>query len=125
MIGTMIGKVRVTTENDLPALGKFLVRAYNFEPSDFHFDPRLLEWKYLYPRAGWQGGRSYLLERDGDIVAHAGICPVSLRLPTGKDVDSLTIMDWAADSTVPLAGLTLFRKLMGMAATSFIIRGLP
>src|ERR1700716_3679102 len=92
----MIGTLRAATENDLPALAKFLIRAYNFEPSDFHFEPRLLEWKYLYPRAGWQGGRSYLLERDGNIVAHAGICPVSFCLPPGQVVNRLTIMDWAA-----------------------------
>ena len=121
----MIGTLRAAKQNDLPALAQFLVRVYKFEPSDFHFDPRLLEWKYLYPRDGWQGGRSYLLERGGNIVAHAGICPVSFRLPTGKVVNSLTIMDWAADSTVPLAGITLFRKLMAMAPTTFIIGGAP
>jgi hypothetical protein len=125
MIGPMIRTMRATEQNDLPGLAKFLVRAYKSEPSDFHFDPRLLEWKYLYPRAGWQGGRSYLLEKDGNIVAHAGVGPASFRLPTGQVVDSLTIMDWAADSTVPLAGITLFRKLMGMAPTTFIIGGAP
>jgi len=121
----MIATIRATDHKDLPALSKFLVRLYKFEPSDFHFDPQLLEWKYLYPRAGWQGGRSYLLERDGNIVAHAGVGPASFRLPTGQVVNSLTIMDWAADSTVPLAGITLFRKLMGMAPTVFIIGGAP
>jgi len=125
MIGTMIGTLRTAKQNDLPALAKFLVRAYKFEPSDFHFDPRLLEWKYLYPRTGWQGGRSYLLERDGNIVAHAGVGPLVFHLPTGQVVNSLTIMDWAADSTVPLAGITLFRKLMEMAPTTFIIGGAP
>jgi hypothetical protein len=54
----MIATIRATDHKDLPALSKFLVRAYKFEPSDFHFDPRLLEWKYLYPRAAWQGSHS-------------------------------------------------------------------
>ncbi len=121
----MIAAIRATDHKDLPALAEFLIRVYKFEPSDFHFNPRLLEWKYLYPRAGWQGSRSYLLERDGNIVAHAGVGPASFRLPTRQVVNSLTIMDWAADSTVPLAGITLFRKLMGMAPTAFIIGGAP
>jgi hypothetical protein len=121
----MLGKLRVTTENDLPGLGKFLVRAYNFDPPDFRLDPRQLEWKYLYPRDGWQGGRSYLLERDGNIIAHAGICPVSFRLGTGRTVSGLTIMDWAADSTIAGLGFMLYRKLMGMAPTSFVIWGAP
>lgn len=121
----MIGKLRATEHVDLPALAKFLARIYRFEPSDVHADPRLLEWKYLYPRASWQGGRSYLLEREGNIVAHAGICPVSFRLPTGQTVSSLTILDWAADPKIPGAGIMIYRKLMGMADTSFVIGGAP
>jgi hypothetical protein len=121
----MSATLRATEQHDLPALATFLVRVYKFEPSDFHTDQQLLQWKYLYPRPGWQGGRSYLIERDGDIVAHAGVSPMSFRLPTGQVVSSLTIMDWAADSTMPGVGVMLLRKLMGMAPTSFIIGGAP
>jgi hypothetical protein len=119
----MIGTLRVTEPNDLRSLAAFLARVYKFEPSDFHADPRLLEWKYLYPRASWQGGRSYLLERDGNIVAHGGVCPVSFRLPSGQIVSSLTIVDWAADPLNPGVGISLYRKLMEMAPTSFVIGG--
>ena len=121
----MSGILRATGQNDLRALARFLVRVYKFEPSDFHFDPRLLEWKYLYPRSAWQGSRSYLIERDGNIVAHGGICPVSFRLPTGEIVSGLTILDWAADSTIPGLGVTLYRKLMQMAPVSFVLGGAP
>ena len=114
----MIATIRATDHKDLPALSKFLVRAYNFEPSDFHFDPRLLEWKYLYPRAARQGSRSYLFERSGEIVAHGGICAVSFRLPTGRIVSGHVIVDWAADSRMPGLGVMLDRKLMQTASTS-------
>jgi hypothetical protein len=63
--GTMTGTLRAAKQDDLPALSKFLVRAYKFEPADFHFDPQLLEWKYLYPRTGWQGGRSSCWKEEG------------------------------------------------------------
>jgi len=119
----MTGTFRAAEQKDLRALAKFLARVYKFEPSDSHADPGLLEWKYLYPRAGWQGGRSYLLERDGDIVGHAGVCPVSFRLPAGQIVSSLTIVDWAADPLSPGVGVSLYRKLMEMAPTSFVIGG--
>jgi Acetyltransferase (GNAT) domain len=121
----MSGILRATERNDLPALAKFLVRVYKFEPSDFHADPRLLEWKYLYPRAGWEGGRSYILERDGSIAAHGGVCPVSFRLPTGQTVRGHVICDWAADSTMPGLGVMMYRKLMQTAPTSFAIGGAP
>src|SRR6202795_4232006 len=105
----MIAAIRATDHKDLPTLAKLLVRVYKFEPSDFHFDPRLLEWKYLYPRAGWQGSRSYLLEKNGNIVAYTGVGSVSFRLPTGQLVNSLTIIYWGADSTVRVtADMSLF-----------------
>lgn len=121
----MSGTFRATEPNDLPALSKFLVRAFEFEPTDFHFNPRLLEWKYLYPRANWQGSRSYIFERDGNIVAHGGVCPVSFRLPSGEVVSSHVIVDWAADSTTPGLGVMMYRKLMQTASTSFAIGGAP
>ena len=114
----MIATIRATDHKDLPALSKFLVRGYKFEPSDFHCDPRLLEWKYLSPRAAWQGSRSCLFERSGEIVAHGGICPVSFRLPTGRIVSGHVIVDWAADSGMPGLGVMMHRKLRQTASTS-------
>jgi Acetyltransferase (GNAT) domain len=121
----MSGIFRVTEPRDLPALSSFLVRVYKFEPTDFHFAPSLLQWKYLYPRPGWQGTRTYILEKDGNIVAHAGVCPVSFRLPSGQTVSGHVIVDWAADSTLPGLGVVMYRKLMQMAMTSFAIGGEP
>jgi len=119
----MIGTFRAIGPSDLPALARFLVRVYKFEPSDLHADPRMLEWKYLYPRPDWEGSRSYVLEKDGEIIAHGGVFPVTFRLPTGDTVGSLTITDWAADPAIPGVGVMLYRKLMQMAPTSFDIGG--
>jgi len=119
----MIAAVRATELNDLPALARFLVRVFQFDPSDHHADTRLLEWKYLRPSPGREGSRSYLLEREGQIMAHCGVCPVTFQLTDGTSLNSVTMMDWAADSSFPGAGVRLFRKLMEMAPTSFIIGG--
>jgi len=119
----MIAAIRATELDDLATLSKFLVRVYKFEPSDHHANPKLLEWKYLRPNG--EGSRSFLLERDGQIIAHCGICPVTFQLPDGTTVNSVTMMDWAADPAAPGAGVKLFRKLMEMAPTSFVIGGAP
>jgi hypothetical protein len=121
----MSGTLRPTEQNDLPALSKFLVRAYEFDAADFHFDLRVLEWKYLFPRAIIPGCRSFILERDGSIVAHAGLCPVSFRLPAGEIVISQEIVDWAADPATPGLGVMIYRKLMQMAPASFVVGGAP
>lgn len=126
----MSGLFRATDRSDLPALSKFLVRTYNVRtynsaPTDFHFAPRWLDWKYLLPRDGWRGSRSYLFERDGKIVAHGGVCPVALRRPDGQIAKAATILDWAADSAIPGLGVMLYRKLMQMVPTAFVIGGAP
>lgn len=121
----MAAAVRPTSLNDLPLLANFLSRVYKFAPSDPHADTKLLEWKYLWPRPGWEGSRSYVAEKDGQIVAHCGLVPVTFCLPDGSRVDSLTMTDWAADPAIAGVGVVLFRKLMAMACTSFIIGGAP
>jgi len=124
-IREMTGPLRPTAQDDLPALAQFLARVYKFGPADFHADPRWLQWKYFSPLSGWRGGRSYLLEKDGRIAAHGGVCPVTLRLPSGQTVSSITILDWAADPSTPGSGVHLYRTLMEMASTSFVIGGTP
>lgn len=121
----MTATFRATALDDLPALAKFLIRVYGFDPADHHADPRLLEWKYLSPSVGRDANRSYLIETDGKIMAHCGICPVTFRRPDGKIVPSATMMDWAADSSAPGVGVRLFRKLMAMSPTSFVVGGAP
>jgi hypothetical protein len=120
----MTAATRATEYKDIPALARFLVRVYQFDPLDHHADKRLLEWKYLHLTPGCEGS-SYLLESDGEILAHCGVCPVTFHLPDGTTVNSVTMMDWAADPSAPGVGVRLFRKLMEMAPTSFIIGGAP
>ena len=121
----MTTAIRPAENKDLPALAKFLRRVYKFAPSDHHADRQFLEWKYLRSSHDRAGSRSYLLEKDGDIVAHCGICPVTFHLPDGTTVNSATMMDWAADPSTPGVGIRLFRNLMEMTATSFVIGGAP
>jgi len=115
--------IRPAEQKDLPALSKFLVRVYHFDPLDPHANPQFLEWKYLHPRTGWEGSRSYLLEKNGEIAAHCGLCPIVFCPPDEKNVKSLTMMDWAADPSLPGVGVMLLRKLMELAPTSFIVGG--
>ncbi|MGA2355270.1 MAG: hypothetical protein ABSG02_12295 [Terriglobales bacterium] len=121
----MSAAIRATEPKDLAALAQFLIRIYKFDRSDHHADLDLLEWKYLRPQPEAGGNRSYLLEKDGQIVAHCGICPVTFHLPNASVISSVTMMDWAADPSVPGAGIRLFRHLMEMAPTSFVIGGAP
>ncbi len=119
----MIATPRALERRDISTLAEFLVRVYKFAPDDHHADPRLLEWKYLSPRSGWPGSRSYVLEKNGQIVAHCGVCPVTFQLSNGAVIEATTMMDWAADPAVPGIGVSLFRKLMAMSPVSFLVGG--
>jgi Acetyltransferase (GNAT) domain len=121
----MAEAIRATEHKDLPALAKFLIRVYQFVPSDHHADTQLLEWKYLRPRPAWEGSRSYLLEKNEGIIAHCGIVPVTFHTPDGTEIKTLTMTDWGADPAVPGAGIRLFRKLMDKVPASFVIGGAP
>jgi hypothetical protein len=121
----MIAVPRAIEHRDIPALAEFLVRVYKFDSTDHHANATLLEWKYLWPRSDWQGSRSYVLEKNGQIVAHCGVCPVTFQFSSGAALESITMMDWAADPSVPGIGVGLFRKLMAMSPASFVIGGAP
>ena len=86
----MTAAIRPTEPKDLAALAQFLIRIYKFDPSDHHADLDLLEWKYLSQQPEGEGNRSYLLEKNGQIAAHCGICPVTFHLPTAATVRSVT-----------------------------------
>ena len=119
----MTGRPRLTTASDLPALAKFLTGIFRLDAASSLANPRVLEWKYLWPRLGQTEARSYVVERDGRIAAHCAYIPVQFRLPGGGTVRSLTPVDWAADGSVPGVGTMLMSKLMKMAETSFVIGG--
>ena len=74
---------RPAIEADEPRLIEFLARAFSADTRSAFLDPTLLRWKYWAPREDYPEARSFVLERNGAITAHAGIWPVSIG--TGED----------------------------------------
>jgi hypothetical protein len=73
--------------------------------------PELLRWKYDEPRADYSGPRSYVWkEADGEIAAHACLCPVAYSVPGGT-VRASYLIDWAASRASTGAGVSLLRAL--------------
>jgi hypothetical protein len=121
----MVESLRAAAEADLPNISRFLLKTYPAEASGAFAAADVLRWKYFEPRLNWTASRSYLLEKQGNIVAHGGLWPTQFRLPGGQSVSSVTILDWAGDPSVPAVGAMLMRKLMKMAETSYVIGGAP
>lgn len=81
-----------------------------------------MAWKYWDRRDDWSAPRSYVLEREGAIVAHAGIWPITFG--AGSDaVRGIQMIDWASSKEWPGGGLALVQKLGAMFDFIYSIGG--
>jgi len=112
--------LRPTTIEDLNAVRQFLRRVFNTRDDAPFINPSVMHWKYWDARGDWDGPRAYVLERDGAIVAHAGIYPVCFE---SGQVNGIEMIDWASANDAPGAGLVLMRKLAAMFDFIYSIGG--
>jgi hypothetical protein len=118
----MKSSLRPTSVHDLGALTEFLSRAFHTSPSAPFLNPGLMAWKYWDRRDDWSAPRSYVLEREGAIVAHAGIWPIIFG--SGSDaVRGIQMIDWASSKDSPGGGLALVQKLAAMFDFIYSIGG--
>jgi hypothetical protein len=114
---------RPTDPSDLARITDLLARAFKTSPTAPYVNPLLMNWKYWEPREDWAGPRSYVLERNNVLVAHAGIWPVTLLNDRGERVTGIHMIDWAAAENSPGAGIALIQKLAGIFDFIFCIGG--
>jgi GNAT superfamily N-acetyltransferase len=100
--------IRPTTVDDEKRLTEFLTRVFSIN-ADFA-SSAMLRWKYWTPRDDWPEPRSFWMERDGRVIAHAGLWPVTVRTGT-KSERGVHFMDWAADPHARGAGSALIKDL--------------
>jgi hypothetical protein len=113
---------RPTAPTDRIQLSGLLAEAF-----DTHSDagsllnPAMMAWKYWDARDDWTGPRGYVLERDGRIIAHAGIWPVTF--PGENPIRGVQMIDWCAAKDSPGVGLTLVQKLASLFDFMYSIGG--
>lgn len=113
---------RPTTPADRPQLAALLAAAFqDASPTSSLLHPDLMAWKYWTHRADWTEPRSYALERDGRLIAHAGIWPITF--PAENPVRGVQMIDWCAAKDTPGAGLTLVQKFQAMFDFMYSIGG--
>ena len=88
------------------------MRVFGAEPDAPFLEPSLLRWKYWEPRADCREPRSLVLEKDGRIVAHVGLWPVTVGSSAAARERGLHMIDWASDPNVPGAGVSLLQRLI-------------
>jgi len=102
--------LRPTTIDDEAQLIDFLTRVFSVGRDAPFVNPNVLRWKYWVPRPDWSDPRSFVIEKGGQIVAHAGLWPVTVR--TGSGVErGAHMIDWASDPQTPGVGVSLLQRL--------------
>jgi hypothetical protein len=117
----MKAEFRATTPADAPAIAAFLGRIFEAGPDEPIVDPRMMEWKYWKERPGWQGSRGYVLERGGSIVAHGAAWPS--KILAGAGIPTFFLIDWAASSDSPGAGVSLMKHMTKIVPVIFLFGG--
>ena len=72
--------------------------------------PADLQWKYWRERSDFPGSRSFVMVRDGEILAHAAAIPGRYQ-HSGSRVRMRHVIDWAARSNAAGAGVSLMKYL--------------
>lgn len=103
-------RIRPTTIADEERIIEFLSRIFSVDPRADFIVPQMLRWKYWEHRGDCEEPRSLIAEIEGQMVAHVGLWPVTVRV--GDRVErGVHAMDWGADPMIPGAGMSLFTSL--------------
>ncbi len=95
---------------ELPQVTAFLRRIFEVPAEHRTLQPEVLHWKYFAPHPLWEGSRSCVFRKDGELVAHGCVPPFRWLTSQGR-IQASCVIDWAADRSVPGIGLALFRKI--------------
>jgi hypothetical protein len=105
-------------------VSKFLREVFGANPQTNSFQPQVLDWKYFSPHPAWSQPRSFLLQKDQEIVGHGGVWPI--RLATGGEgTQAIHLVDWAASPAALGAGVHVLRSIAQMADVMITIGGSP
>jgi hypothetical protein len=113
---------RPTVPEDEAQLIAFLARAFSKTTKSAFLDPGLLRWKFWAQREDFPEPRGYVLDRNGEFVAHVGLWPAVLR-SGGNEWRGAHMIDWASDARAPGAGVSLLSRIVRLFDFVFSIGG--
>jgi hypothetical protein len=118
----MPSEFRPTTPSDGPLLVALAERLLGVAPGSPMFAAAHLHWKYWAPWRDSSLARSHVLVRDGRIVAHAGVLPLTCRV-RGRVLTLLHPFDWMSEPAAIGSGAALLQRLAKLADGLVIVGG--
>ena len=111
-----------TEPDKLDALATLLLSVFDAAPDAIFANRQVLRWKYFGSGPQWEGSRSYLLSKEGEIQAHCAVWPLNLHF-SGQRVTCNCFIDWANRTNLPGAGSMLMKNLLKLSETSIVVGG--
>jgi hypothetical protein len=113
---------RSTSPADAEPIARLCERSLGVRHDSPALAPAQMQWKYWDAWPGWDGPRSFVLIKAGEIIAHTGL--VVLRHCLGERVHTLAQpIDWAADPGHVGAGAVLLQRVAGVVDGLVSVRG--
>jgi hypothetical protein len=106
----MSSALRPSTIDDEAQIIELLTRVFSADADAAFVNPALLRWKYWEQRDDFSGPRSFVVEKNGRIVAHVGLWPVLVQTGAHRE-QGVQMIDWASDRSSPGAGFSLLQRL--------------
>jgi hypothetical protein len=118
----MKSSFRPSSIHDRQRITDFLANVFHSKPGDPVTDPVHMEWKYWRKRTAWEGSRSYLLERDGKVIAHGAAWPLRI-CSSAQATSAMYLIDWAAHPDFPGAGVSLMKHMASLVKVLCAVGG--
>src|SRR5947209_6958375 len=118
----MTSQFMASQPSEQPAIAEFLRTTFHASADLSSFRQDVLHWKYFSDHPDWPGTRSYVVKKDGRIVAHGGVWPLTFAT-AGAELNVIHLVDWAASPSAAGAGVGLLRKLASMTDVLLTIGG--
>jgi hypothetical protein len=105
----MSSRFRATTPADAAAIAQLMRQAFDMPADHPGLSPAQLHWKYWRKHPDWEGSRGYVMERDGVLIAHGSVVPLTLAW-RDRRLRIVHLIDWAAQKDATGAGIALMKR---------------
>jgi hypothetical protein len=118
----MSSQFRATSPTDAESISRLMRQVFDMAANHPGLTPEQMHWKYWQDCPGWVGSRSFVMEREREIVAHGSVVPLTLASPDSQ-LNLVYLIDWAARADCPGAGIALLKRIGDMVDGVFVAGG--
>jgi len=113
---------RPTVPADAAAVSQLMQQVFGMPPDHPNLGAAQMQWKYWSQHPNWAGSRGYVMEREGEIISHGAVVPLSLAWGDRR-LKIVHLIDWAAQPDSAGAGVAFVKRLGQLADGIFSAGG--